>query len=411
MSIIQSEKYKKLLFLTPRFPYPLIGGDRIKSKMLLEYLAKKYEVFLVSFSHGGMPPLEYIEKIENLGIHLSVIPLIPFKAGLRALTYHYLKLPLEICFYTQPEFKKVVEKLCAENNFDLAISFFMRTAEYLKNFHSKKILIAEDCRTLYMYRSYKNTKNILQKAIRWWELIRLKKYEPYIVNKFDTITLVTNEDICSMKNQNPNARYRLLSNGVDTERYTPIFEYNQRKGILFTGKLNTLANHIMAQRIITDIFPQIKSVMPDITLDIAGAYPYNSILKNNNSTIKIHPNVPDLLPYLQKARVYLHPHNGATGIQNKIMEAMACSCPVVTTPTGIQGIPVVNGESVLIGKSSAELAELTVYLLKNPEIARKLGENARKTIIESHSWDMIYRDLDSILEEIFNEAEKIKVEF
>ena len=43
---------KNILFLTPRIPYPVIGGDRIKSFNLLKHLSSKYNVILVTFYQG-----------------------------------------------------------------------------------------------------------------------------------------------------------------------------------------------------------------------------------------------------------------------------------------------------------------------------------------------------------------------
>ena len=58
----------KILFLSPRFLYPLIGGDRLKAFNLLKHLAKNHEVTLVSFFHGGLPPKSYIKEIENINV-------------------------------------------------------------------------------------------------------------------------------------------------------------------------------------------------------------------------------------------------------------------------------------------------------------------------------------------------------
>ena len=247
----------KILFLTARFPYPLIGGDRIKPYYLLSHLAKKHKVTLVTFFQGKKPPEEYVRHIKSLGIELFVIPLNSIKAGLNTLLSLH-KYPLEIGYYTQPDFTKTIKKLTTENNFDLAFSFFMRTAEYIKDLPIKKILIAEDCRTTYQKRSYEETTNIKQKAVRYWEYIRLSKYEPNIVNSFNCTTLVTNEDIHSMKERNSKAEYRLLTNGVEISKFVPPANTTQRRDILFAGKLDVWANVLMIQNNCQRYFPFVK---------------------------------------------------------------------------------------------------------------------------------------------------------
>jgi glycosyltransferase involved in cell wall biosynthesis len=118
--------------------------------------------------------------------------------------------------------------------------------------------------------------------------------------------------------------------------------------------------------------------------------------------IKVTSNVPEMVPFLQNAQLFLHPHNGGSGIQNKLLEAMACGCPVVTTPTGIQGIPARNGLDVLIGRSKDELIEHSVKLLQNPDFAEEISFNARQMIEENHDWPVIFDQCDRIIDEVMS---------
>ncbi len=393
------EKRLKILFLTARFPYPIIGGDRLKPNYVLTHLAENHDVTLVSFYHGGKAPKEYVEAIESKGIKVRAVPLNPIVAAFRTVKNAY-KYPLEIGFYTQPEYKKVVDKLLEEENFDLAFSFFMRTAEYVKNKPIKKILMAEDCRTLYQKRSFQNSRRPLQKLVRFWEYKALKRYEPEIVNHFDAVTLVTPEDIEAMEKQNPNARYALLSNGVDISKFNPPKDGQIRKDIIFAGKMDVWANQLMATKLVKEILPRIKNKIPNVKLKIVGANPPNTLRAFESKNVEIIPDVPDMIPYLQEAKLFLHPHNGGSGIQNKLLEAMACGCPVATTPTGNQGIHAKHGEEALIGETAEDLADLAIEALKNNELNANLSQNGRKLIEKTHSWEVIFKSTDEIIEQV-----------
>jgi len=397
-----NSKKLKILFLTPRLPFPVIGGDRLKPYNILSYLAKKHDVTLVSFYQGKNVPEEYVNEIKKLGLELFVIPLSPVKASLRHLFKSFFRFPLEIGYYTQPEFKKVVDELLKEKQFDVSFAFFMRTAEYLKNYNVKKILMAEDCRVVYQKRSYHSTRNLIQKLTRWWEYKRLLKYEPEIVNHFDVNTLVTEQDISSMQSQNPKPKYRLLTNGTDINKFKMPNGFTHRRDILFAGKLDIWANVLMIRDIVNNILPKIKLEIPDCRLNIVGANPSSEIKSLESESIKIFPNVPDMVPFLQNANVFLHPHVGGSGIQNKIIEAMACGCPVVTTQTGIQGIPATHGKDVMIGTSDEELANHTIKVLKDDVYAEQISQNARLLIEQTHSWDSVFDALDKIIYEVMD---------
>jgi len=114
----------------------------------------------------------------------------------------------------------------------------------------------------------------------------------------------------------------------------------------------------------------------------------------------IHADVPDIEPYYHQSAVFLHPHAGASGIQNKVLQAMAMGCPVVTTPTGIQGNPAQPGRDVLIGRTDAELAEHCITLLRNPDLRSQIARRARVLVEQTHSWEAVFNSLDAIVEEV-----------
>ena len=122
---------KNILFLTPRFPFPLIGGDRLKPYNLMKHLAKKHNVTLISFYIDLPIKQAYLKEIEALGVELIAIPLyVPkavFRTGMRLFGHR----PLEIDFFTQPEFRKAVNEQLQKKKFDIGISFFMRTRVHM----------------------------------------------------------------------------------------------------------------------------------------------------------------------------------------------------------------------------------------------------------------------------------------
>lgn len=390
----------KILFLTPRFPYPVIGGDRLKPYMVLKHLGANHDVDLVTFNQGGHPSEEQVKAITKLGVRVHAIPLDAIKAGIRALPLTlFAGQPLEIAYYNQPEFGMMTDTLLKKHEYDIAFAFFMRTAEYIKDKPVKKVLMAEDCRTLYQKRSYEGTNNLKQKLVRWWEVKKLTKYEPEIMEKFDAATFVTEADIAQMKRINPNGSYRLLTNGTDIDKFKPNPEIS-RNGVLFAGKLDIHANELMVDRIVNSIMPIVWKELPDTKLTLAGANPSKRMLSMADDRINVFGNVPEMAPYLQEAQVFVHPHEGGSGIQNKLIEAMSCSCPVATTPTGTQGLPAKHEENIMIGQNDSEIAANITKILQNKELAEKIGVNARQAIVENLSWEAVYNQLDDIISDV-----------
>ncbi|MDC1068954.1 glycosyltransferase [Candidatus Kapabacteria bacterium] len=392
-------KGKNVLFLTPRLPWPLIGGDRIKSYYLLKHLAKNHNVKLISFFYGNEDYSEYVKELEKLNIKVVIHRIKTVPRILQMLPKMFFRKPLEILWFTDKNFQKDVNDSIVNDKIDIGFAFFMRTAEYLIGKNISKVHIAEDCRTTYQYRSYKASKSIPQRMIRWWEYNKLKNYEPTVIDKFDYTTLVSEEDIKYMQDSNPSAKLKLLTNGTDIDILKPDPNV-KRKYLLLTGKLNIWANQLMISKILKKFLPKLIEKYPDIVFKIVGAEPPDWVKELESKNIEIHSDVPSMMPFYQGAAVFLHPHYGATGIQNKLLEAMSSGCPVVTTITGNQGIHGEHGKDLMLAKNDDEFLQYVMDLYDNPELAKTVGDNARKLIIETHSWQVINKQLDDIISDV-----------
>ena len=395
---------KKILFLTARFPFPLIGGDRIKSFHLLKHLSKEHDVTLISCIHGEAPTPERLKPLTDLGIKVHTVTVTPIKNGLRCVKTLWTNQPLEIAFYDDPAFHEIVKREVQMQSFDLLIAFFMRTAEYIKDLPIPKLLIAEDCRVLYQSRSASTTSNLAQKMIRSWEVMKLKSYEPSIIEQFDCVTCVTETDIRAMQQSKPNAKYALLTNGIDLDAMPASSEeqLRSRKGIVFIGLLQVHANEMMALHIANTIFPNIRRAIPNATLSIAGSDPGKAILDLEGNGISIYPNVEVIEDYYYQSAIFLHPHKGASGIQNKALQALAMGCALITTESGSQGIPIVHGEHAFIAKNDEEMSKYAIKLLNDDELRIRMAMIGRRLIEEHFSWEAIFSELDAIISEVWS---------
>jgi glycosyltransferase involved in cell wall biosynthesis len=398
---MEGRKYK-ILFLTVRYPYPLIGGDRLKPHKLLEHLGANHDTTLISYDLGNTEGQRGIDAIKNLGVRPLIIPLHEKKAGVKALFKFFTPNPAEIDYFQTAEYRKIVKNEIENGDYDIVMGFFMRGGEFIRKYNIPKILIAEDCRVLYQMRSYQETPNFLQKAIRYYEYTKLRKYEPEMMNDFDAVTLVSPEDVEACRKQNPNPDYYVVTNGTDIEKFIPVSDNSKRNGILFTGKLDVQANQIMLKTIVYELLPEILKEVPDAELHVAGALPTSEQRRmiDKYDNIHLHENVPEMVPYLQKARIYLHPHKGGSGIQNKLLEALSAGCPVVTSITGNQGIHAKNGEEAFICKNNEDFIKNTIKVLKDDSTMNRLSKNGRTLMENTHSWDVVYRQIEEIMTKI-----------
>jgi glycosyltransferase involved in cell wall biosynthesis len=87
------------------------------------------------------------------------------------------------------------------------------------------------------------------------------------------------------------------------------------------------------------------------------------------------------------------------GTRLKIYEAMAMELPVVSTTVGAEGLPLKDGEEILLRDTPHEFAEAVVKLLNEKKSAKKIGLEAAKTVREKFGWRKVADDFAEICEQ------------
>ncbi len=394
----------KILFLTPRYPFPLIGGDRVKAFHLLRLLSERFDVTCVSFVEDGPLSQERLDAIRKFGVKVHAIPLSRTKAisrvGLTALSAK----PLEIQYYSDARYFRTVRALHRQSHFDIAISFFMRTAEYaLALPNIRRILVAEDARILTQQRAMSSSRFKPANIMYALERRKLFRYEPRIAGEFNITTYVSEEERDFMVRLNPRINAEIITNGVDLHEFP--FADNQagRHGLILCGKMDVLHNIRMAMRVGTEIFPALKKKFPGLQFYIVGKNPVPELrdLARRTNGIVITGEVPRVQEYIQSAAVFIHPLDSGSGIQNKLLEAMALGTAAVTTPLGVSGIRAHDGVHLRITETSSESIAACAELLSSPEQRGQLAANARLLIERDHTWENVGMRLFDIIKRIY----------
>jgi glycosyltransferase involved in cell wall biosynthesis len=391
---------RRILFLLYRFPYPLIGGDRVKPYHLLRHFAKIADVDLITLDESSEITPERLAHIQQFA-KVEVVPFDKGKATMRVLSGLLGSRPIEHNYYYSADMQQAVNRAVTSKEYDLIVCFFLRTAEYVKGLKgAAKLLIAEDARVIMQERATEKIRLTPQYLVRKIDSKRLKSYEPSMSQHFDHVTFVAEEDRARIFAANPRLSTSVVSNGVDLDKFR--FNGGERnRSILFAGHLGIYHNKLMAERLVGQIFPLIQTKLPDVTLKIVGKNPSNKLrtLITSMKGVELFADVPDVAPYLQSEGIFLHPQTVGSGIQNKLLEAMACGIPVITTPVGAGGIGgLENGVHAIVDESDHQLADRAIRLLSDDAQMKSLQHNARQLIEERYTWQAIYHDLDRAIE-------------
>jgi glycosyltransferase involved in cell wall biosynthesis len=130
-------------------------------------------------------------------------------------------------------------------------------------------------------------------------------------------------------------------------------------------------------------WPAVRDVVPGACLLLAGH------LANHESIgpikgVKFLGKVNSSAEVLSMASVLAFPCPASSGPKVKVLEAMAHGLPVVTTPSGVEGLVVQDGEGALVVHPKHFAKGLTELLL-SPERRADLGRSGRAAVQANHS--------------------------
>jgi glycosyltransferase involved in cell wall biosynthesis len=103
--------------------------------------------------------------------------------------------------------------------------------------------------------------------------------------------------------------------------------------------------------------------------------------------VSLAAEVPAMAPELGAATVAVVPMRAGSGLQNKVLEAMAVGTPVVATPRAVAALSVRPGQDLLVAEDAAGIAAAVVELLANPERARAMARAARALVERRYRWE------------------------
>jgi glycosyltransferase involved in cell wall biosynthesis len=158
---------------------------------------------------------------------------------------------------------------------------------------------------------------------------------------------------------------------------------------------------------VQNVFPLIQRELPNIELLIGGNFDSKAQAQfRRYRGICFTGRVDDIRPIFNKSDVYVAPFKETHGSKLKIAEAMAMGIAIISTPEGIRGFPLVDGESVLIAYDNEQFASHSVALLSNPVRRERIGVNARKVAEMFIDWKILGKRLIQIVDSVYEEILK-----
>lgn len=387
----------KLVVVLSRFPYPLEKGDKLRAYHQIKSLAATFSIHLICTTEKQVAKND-LEKLASFCTEIKVYPLKKWQIPFFSLFYFLIGKPIQVGYFYQHWIYKNIQKQLQKIQPDYIYCQLIRTTEYVKNYHNcPKTIDYMDALSKGMERR-SELSPYFQKLIFRSESNRLRDYERSIFSYFEQHTIISEQDrnwISHPDKKNIN----LIFNGV-SERFFSEINIKKEYDLVFTGNMNYPPNIEAAKFIATEIFPNLKRKHPTLTCLISGANPAESVQKLAGNGITVGGWVEDMRESYSKSRIFIAPMMLGTGLQNKLLEAMAMGVPCVTTSLANNALKATINHQICIANSVFEFQETIEMLLKNPTLGLEIARNGKEYVSETFRWEKQNELLTKIIEKI-----------
>lgn len=397
MRVAAEDRPINICFVTPRFPYPVDKGDKLRIYHQLRVLSARHELTLLSLTDE---PISEAARAELAGFcRIAVVAkLTKVSAAFNLARALVDRRPLQQAYYTSPAFGRGLSTLIASERFDVIhATYGLRLAPYLEGIDPTRVVLdLTDAQSLGL-RSRRDRKRPPMRWLYDLELGRVERSERELARRFPHVVVTAEADRAELDARS----VMVVRNGVDLGRFAYTRDGRARDLVVMTGNMGYQPNVDGALWFAAHVWPRVLERRPTARWSIVGARPAASVRAlDARDSITVVGAVDDLAARLRGAAVAIAPILCGAGIQNKVLEAFASGTPVVATSFANQGVQARDGEELLIADEPDLFAEHVVTLLENRERGQALAHSAHLFVAENFTWEAHATQLERIYERI-----------
>jgi polysaccharide biosynthesis protein PslH len=387
----------RILFLTHRLPYAPNRGDRIRAFYLLREMSRFADVSLFSLVHDD----------EELAKSTTV----PFTHDVTCRRVHYLAnlargatrlattRPLTHSLLDAADIHSDLRALVDRHPFDLVVAFCSGMARFALEPPLVDLPFVLDMVDVDSVK-WDQLANVSRGPRRWIyrrEARTLRAFERTAATRARASLVVNDRERIALERIAPDARVVVVPAGIDLDVFKPSGPPAAEPIVVFCGVMNYHPNERAVAWFAGDVWPQVRSAIPDARFMIVGSSPTRAVkqLAEVDASIEIVGQVPTVQPYLWKSAVAVAPIHLAQGIQTKVFEALAAGLPSVITPAVARGLPSSVVSVCSVAEGADPFARAIIDLLRRPaEERRRLAASAP---LDSLRWSEQLREVEPIM--------------
>ncbi|MBO0799889.1 MAG: glycosyltransferase, partial [Blastocatellia bacterium] len=370
---------------------------KIRTYYMLKELKRDHQITYLTLDDGSAAP----DARERAAEYCHELVCVPhrtspkFSAGFYAGLARNLVSPLPYFMqkYRSAGMRKAIVDRIGKSRPDVLVcDFLVPSINVPAELPLPAVLFQHNVEAMIWRRHYEVQTNPVRKAYlrNQWE--KARNFERAECRRYDRVVAVSADDRIVMEREYGLTAVDEIPTGVDTEYFRPSGKLSvEPNHLVFTGSMDWLPNEDAIRYFTAQILPLIRLSIPEVRLTVVGRKPFPGLieLSKRDPAIVVTGRVDDVRPYIERAAAYVIPLRIGGGTRLKVYEAMAMERPLISTTVGAEGLPLADGEELLLADSPENFAAAVVRVLNDRSLASRLGTRAAATVRERFGWDRV----------------------
>lgn len=376
----------KILFVCAGVPSEI---GQIHVLQLLKVLACDHQVTVIAFD-GHQPYLAgRTGELANLA-EVITIPFLRKSLGGRVARSFFSLEPVAVQGAGSDEFRNVLARVLAEAKYDLVLFEQLVMGQYAPLARDvPRFFFPVDAVSRRKWQHVRTTGNPIKKIILAVDASMTQRYERRIYNQFASVVFVSKRDAAYAldEHQAPASKLAVLPLSVDTQYFAPNEgDARQYPSLAFLGNMRG-DNKDAILWFSRAVWPELKHAVPELKLLVVGNDPTRKVreLGIHDCSIIVTGYLRDIRPPICHTSVFIAPLRAGTGINNRVLQAMAMGKAIVGSPLSVEGLDVQDGKEILVAGDADAFVRQILFLLRNPGERERLGREARCYVERNHS--------------------------
>ncbi len=370
-----------ILVLCNKMPYPSNDGGTIATLNMIMGLAaqgNKVEVLAMQTPKHNFPLEKLSDELkQNINWH-SVWIDTDIRMGRLLKNLFFSRLPYNAERFVSEEFNTKLEELL-QNNYDIVQLEGLYLSSYIPTIrkYSKSTISmrSHNVERQIWERLAETETNVARRFYKRLLARRIGRLELQTLNKIDLLVPITRNDAEKL----PFDQYRtyVAPTGIEPQKFAPYKVPAVQKSLFYIGALDWEPNQEAVLWFVRNVWADVQPQHPDWEFHIAGRNAPDSFAREMHKyPVVFDGQVASAQEFIERHNIMVVPLLSGSGMRIKIIEAMAHSRCVVTTPIGAEGIDAENGKQILIGSTPDELKILILKAIGDAEYTRKVADEA-----------------------------------